>query len=317
MADDEIDIAFGADSAFIPHVAATIASLTRHAPGARFRFIILHDGVPEALCARLESTAPGARFCWVQIRDDDIPQFASRKHFSRAILLRLGLPALAPADCKRVLYLDADLILLRDVRQLWRADLAGAPIGAIVDSYLDPAKFAQAQHLPWPSTGYFNSGVLLMDLEQVRASNMLQTAIEFAARHGHVSQFPDQDALNIAAWGRWRPLPPMWNAQYDMIVPWLAPNLPPHLQFHKTLPAIVHFTGPGKPWTLGFYHPWSWIYWDNLARTPFAAEVAAASGIDSYQRMRLWLRWIRRRPMRRAPSTDAIAELVSKKTVSA
>src|SRR5690606_30568690 len=97
-------------------------------------------------------------------------------------------------------------------------------------------------------------------------------------------------------WNKWRALPPRWNAQHDMVVPWLAPQLPKPVQFHNRLPALVHFTGPEKPWLAGAYHPWAWLYWINIARTPFAKEVASKAGVSPIRRFRLWLRWMRKRP---------------------
>ena len=56
-------------------------------------------------------------FVWTAVSDDDMPPFAGREHFSRAILFRLGLEKLAPPDCRRVIYLDADITVLADVRE--------------------------------------------------------------------------------------------------------------------------------------------------------------------------------------------------------
>jgi lipopolysaccharide biosynthesis glycosyltransferase len=280
-----------------------MASIVRNAPGARLRFIVLHDGISAERQACMERVAPEARFHWAEIGDHDVPAYASNgTHFSRAILFRLGLERLAPRDCMRVLYLDADVIVLGDLRALWRSDLEGAPLGAMLDSYrLDGGEFAQKWGLPPSPVGYFNSGVLLIDLERVRADRLFSAAIDLVQREGARFRFADQDALNIATWARWRPLPPAWNAQRDMVIPVLAERLPPEMRFHDRLPSVVHYTGPEKPWTLEGYHPWSWLYWPALADTPFFHEVVRANGMGAMQRLRLWVRWLRRRPAGIAP----------------
>ena len=301
MADTRYDIAFGIGEGYVPHLGAAIASIVRCTPDARIRFIILHDGIPLPRQAKIEAIAPDAEFVWTHIIDGDVPDFADHGHFNRTTLFRFQLERLAPADCKRAIYLDADLIVMRDLRELFAIDLGQAALGAAVDAgaaidrIIVPSKFAQRWGLS-PRYSYFNAGVLLLDLERIRSERMFSEAERFLAQHQRDLPFNDQDALNWRFWGLWAGLPPAWNVQYDMVVPWLARDLPDELRVHSQQPALVHFTGPGKPWTPGFYHPWSWIYWQNLARTPFLNEVAARAGITGFGRLRMWLRWVRRRP---------------------
>lgn len=42
----EVTIAFGLDTAYLPHAAVVLASLIANAPGAKLRFLIVHDGIP-------------------------------------------------------------------------------------------------------------------------------------------------------------------------------------------------------------------------------------------------------------------------------
>lgn len=295
---DEIDIAFGVDVPFVPHMAAVIASLLRTAPGARFRFIILHDGLDAERRAAVERVAPSHRFCWIEIRGSDMPKFLQRDHYTRAILFRLGLEDLAPRDCRRVIYLDSDVIVLRDIRELWNADLNSHPLGAVDDTFTTPEQFAARWNLPLKDHRYFNSGILLIDLDRVRKEETFRKAMQFVADHDSIVQFSDQDALNWVQWGKWQALPYQWNAQRMNVIASLAASIPPDQRFVERLPGIVHFVGPEKPWVLKGYHPWSWVYWSNLARTPFYREVARTEGIGLRQKARLWLRWQRRRPRR-------------------
>jgi lipopolysaccharide biosynthesis glycosyltransferase len=139
---ETIDIGLGFDGPYAPHAAALIASIVRYAPTARRRFIILYTGVSANLRSKVEIVAPNAQFVWVEVKNTDLPRLVDHGHFSRAILFRLGLENLAPTDCRRVLYLDSDLIALRDIGELWSVDLGTYPIGAVVDAYIDPAAFA-------------------------------------------------------------------------------------------------------------------------------------------------------------------------------
>lgn len=290
---ERIDIALGFDARYAPHAGVVISSVVRHAPGARFRFICLHDGIDAALRARVESCAPGAEFYWTEVREDDLPAFSTRGHFNRAILFRIGLEKLAPADARRVIYLDSDVAVCGDVRELWGADLLGNAIGAVRDCYQDGVAFAARWSLAGDAPRYFNSGVLLIDLAAVRADKSFSAAAEFVARHGEDILFGDQDALNFVFWRRWSELEPAWNVQRYMTPAEIA-----EAGWGRAVPALIHFIGIQKPWMRNVWHPWAWAYWEALQRTAFADEVAAANKMDFYQLMRLRLRWRLRRPVR-------------------
>lgn len=295
----EVDVALGFDANYAPHAAAVIASVVAHAPSARFRFIILHTGVTPAMQGRIAASAPGMRFVWIEVGADDMPAFEGREHFSRAILFRLGLEKLAPQDCRRVLYLDADITVLADVRELATVDLEGAPVAAAIDGYVDAKMFAEMWGLA-PGPGYFNSGVLVIDLERVRAERLFTEAIRFFTRNDAKLTLADQDAVNWACWGRWKRVDVAWNAQRHMAIPSLIAEMPEDRRLNGRAPKIIHFTGPEKPWTPGAYHPWAWLYWKSLERTAYARDVRRASGMDFLKLLRLRLRWQLRRPDRKA-----------------
>lgn len=295
---DRIDIALGFDAKYTPHAAAVIASIVRYAQNAELRFLVIQAGVGTILRSKLESVAPNARFVWIEVSDNDLPPFADRGHFNRSTLFRLGLERLAPPDCRRVLYLDSDTIVLHDVRELWNVDLGDCPIGAVVDAYVDSVKFASHWGLS-PEWKYFNAGVLLIDLARVRREGLFAAAIDFVAKHDRDLPYNDQDALNWVLWGRWQNLGAAWNVQRFLTPREIASQQSEYRRLNGGGPELVHFIGIDKPWMPGVWHPWAWLYWENLARTPFADDVAREFGMNFYGLMRLRLRWWIRRPRRR------------------
>lgn len=295
---ENVDVALGFDGNYAPHAAAVVASASRYADHAPFRFIILYESVSAQQKTEIEALAPNSHFLWIEIGEEDVPAFEPRRHFTRSTLYRLGLEKLAPADCERVLYLDCDITIIGDIRELWREDLGDYAIGAVVDplatyAFPDPP-FAERWNLP-PGE-YFNAGVLLIDLKRVRAEGAFSKAIKFIADHDHDLPFNDQDALNWTFWKKWRRLSAVWNAQRPHAAFWDSGPLPASVALNGETPKIVHYTGGEKPWLRLGYHPWSWIYWESLSHTPYFEAVARAQKVDRLTRLRLWLRWMRRRP---------------------
>ena len=285
-----IDVALGFDSRYAAHAGTVVSSIVRNAPGAEFRFIMLHANVDRAVQERVESVAPNAAFVWTPVGDDDLPAHADRGHFNRTILFRLGLEALAPADCVRVLYIDSDMIVLGDVRELWTADLSDNAIGAVLDAYVDGATFAPRWDLPHNGERYFNSGLLLIDLAKVRQQKLFSRTLDFIVENDTKLLFSDQDALNHVFWGRWTALDPSWNVQKFLTGEEIARDL------GGETPKLVHFTGTHKPWMAGIWHPWAWLYWDAVRHTPFKDDVASEFGVTAFHRARYLLRWLLKRP---------------------
>lgn len=285
-----IDIAMGYDRRYAAHAATVVSSIVRNAPGAELRFLMLHPDVDRETQARLESVAPGAAFVWIEVGDKDLPAYATRGHLNRTVLFRLGLETLAPADCTRLLYIDADMVVLGDIRELWASDLGGAAIGAVLDGYIDSADFARRWALPNNGERYFNAGLQLIDLAKVREQKLFSRALQFVIENDEKLLLGDQDALNYVFWGRWTPLDPVWNVQRYLNREEIAREL------NGKAPALVHFIGTQKPWMANIWHPWAWIYWDAVRHTPFADDVARAFGVTPYHRARYLLRWLLKRP---------------------
>lgn len=290
-----IDVAFGFDGRYVPHAANVMASIVRHAPGASLRFIALVADVTTMQKRRMEQATPGPEYVWVDVGDEDLPAYATRGHLNRTVLFRLGLEKLAPADCERVLYIDADTIVLGDIREMWNCDLGPHAIGAVTDCYQDPDKFAELWSLP-KGGRYFNAGVQVIDLAKVRAAGLFGKALDFIAAHDEKLLFGDQDALNHVFWQKSAALEPTWNVQRFLKRQEIAAETAPDRRWGYRQPRLIHYIGTEKPWMRDVWHPWAWAYWENLKRTSFAREVARGYRMDFAQMMRLRLRWILRKP---------------------
>lgn len=290
-------VAFGVDGAYAPHLAATVASVRAASEAARFHFIVVNEGIDRATQARVQKIAPDDGFTWARVDDPELLAMTGSGHISRATFFRLALPRIAPAATGRVLYLDSDLIVARDLTELWETDLGGAPLGAVCDSGMDWKPFARTWGLPESRGPYFNAGVLLIDLDRVRREGTFDLAIDVLRRTALT--YMDQDALNITHWGRWRPLSAIWNVQHTMLLGGAAPDAPPAMMASKsTKPGIVHYTGRNKPWLVDGYHPYGWLYWRALKRTDFFADVVQRHGVSQLDRARIWARYVVHWPRR-------------------
>ena len=115
-------------------------------------------------------------------------------HVSKASLLKYYIAEALP-KLDKVLYLDSDILVLRDLNELYQTDLA--------DNYLavvkDPSWFFENMHvleLHLEERGfYFNTGVMLMNLAKIREDGVLAKLEEFT--NNNFRTYMDQDAFNV------------------------------------------------------------------------------------------------------------------------
>ena len=65
-----------------------------------------------------------------------------------------------------------------------------------------------------PPLSYCNSGVLVLDLDQMRRRNLEHRLLQQLRSRPEPFPYPDQDILNIALHGDMTTLPPEWNFQF-------------------------------------------------------------------------------------------------------
>jgi lipopolysaccharide biosynthesis glycosyltransferase len=167
---------------------------------------------------------------------------------------RLFLPKMLEGRCDKLLCLDADMIVLCDLAEVFAIDMAGQPLGAVFDG-----KVATSYDRPYflfmgkkDDDACFNAGMLMFDLKRWEGYDPLRLIHEFARPMMRVF---DQSILN-AAFGAKHTFP--LADKYNILITYPQrafkwPNVPP---------GIYHFCGGLKPWHLfSFWNPYNKLWW--------------------------------------------------------
>lgn len=271
-------VAFAIDEAYIPFCAAAVRSLLDHHEPGEIDLHVVHDGSlhrPAGARFRRWLAEAGVTPTFHTVAPSRLGGLAALDRFGTIVWSRLLLPELL-AERDRVLYLDADVLVTDRLDELWDTDLGGAAVGA-VRNVVEPSQRDRLRRLGIDNPlDVLNSGVLLLDLDAMRAAGTADAVLDVARRRSDELGWPDQDALNLAV-GPWRRLHPRWNAQ-NSLWDWrpLAVEVFGDAVVEEATsdPAIVHFEGPSlcKPWHLLCDHPWRDTWWDAANRTPFAPD---------------------------------------------
>jgi lipopolysaccharide biosynthesis glycosyltransferase len=202
---------------------------------------------------------------WLDAETDylrDAPKGLS--HLSRATYLRFAIGRLISQSVRRIIYLDCDLLVVRDITPLWDMPMEDNTIRAVRD-FWTPA-VGQPNALAYciseigidPSHPMFNAGVLLIDLDAYRQEHVEDRCVEFIGRWAKHIRSADQDALNGVLWNRWKPLDFQWNVQTGAWEDFKSSALLDATQkaaLRDVDPAILHFSGANKPWNSGLRSP--------------------------------------------------------------
>lgn len=262
-AQDPIVIVAAGDKRFtMPLYVTLYSALVNTDPTRAIAIYILSDGIAASDQHRISSLLahahPQVTTSWLDPDIDTIKGLRPPGEWhSRAAYLRLLIPELVP-EVRKAIYLDSDMIVEGDLADLWATPLKGRPCAAVEDYYYPTVEAAMSKtyhllEIP-PETAYFNSGLLVINLEYWRTHGTHRKALSLLAERGELFAYGDQDALNAVSAGKWLRLDRRWNVQQLVIDDYntyrnLGPEELAHLQQQVTrFPLIVHYTGRVKPW---------------------------------------------------------------------
>jgi lipopolysaccharide biosynthesis glycosyltransferase len=262
---------------YVPHSAAMLHSVMAHAGELEVHVHYLHGpGFPSGSAVLLRDMVQrdGGAIDFLEITDEQVAGLPVVAEFTKAMWYRIFLPQLLPG-VDRVLYLDVDTLAMDDLGPLWATDLDGAYVGAVTNVFQhDHAHHPRRLGLSGPEV-YFNSGVLLMDLDAMRRDDIAGALHGLALERGDALAWPDQDALNLVLSGRRKPLHPRWNCMNSVLSFPAAEDVFGAAAVAEAMasPGIRHFEGPGanKPWHPASDQPGREAYFEHRGATPWPA----------------------------------------------
>ena len=157
----------------------------------------------------------------------------------------------------KILYIDGDTLVLKDMYDLYSTNL-GDKYAGVVKDFKVCRKYATKffKDIVKKNDGYFNSGMMLLNLKKMRDENIGDILIQY--RLNGINYFADQDALNACFGGKVLYMDPKYN--------YMASNLlynPEEIRgFYgkESIPTdfekigngddvvLYHITGVKKPW---------------------------------------------------------------------
>ncbi|MGB6177677.1 glycosyltransferase family 8 protein [Carnobacterium sp.] len=273
----EITIVSAANEEFVPHLATLFLSLLQKKKSESiFNFYVIDDNISLITKEKLNRMVNeyDATVSYLQIDPLEFEDMVESDRIPTTAYFRIAIPNfLKRTDIHRAIYLDCDIVAVQPIEDIWSIDLGDKLVAAIED-----AGFHQrldVMEIDVKSNTYFNSGVMIIDLDKWRAEKITEQVLNFASTNQENLRFHDQDALNAILHDRWLVLHPKWNAQaYILLDEKEHPTKIGQIEYAESRnePALIHYSGHIKPWHKESSHPYRENYLSIRKQTPFPIE---------------------------------------------
>ncbi len=283
-----------ADENYVRPLAVTLHSAAASLPrGRHLQVLLLDGGISESSWQGLKESLIDLPITIHVIRPDldSVRDLGISHHITHTAYLRLLAARLLPDSIDKVIYLDSDVLVRRDLTELWEYDVQGQYCLAAVDiacpfvdaRQADPCFRKSIPYLAaispirnWRELGldgsapYFNSGVMVINLKRWREERIENRLLDCLRKNSKYVWCWDQYALNVVFAGQWKLLPAKWNQGVHVFE---YPD-ESHSPIEKSEflgmrddPALVHFTTEFKPWEYRPYHPLREQFFKRLDQT--------------------------------------------------
>lgn len=265
-----IPVFYAADDNYVPFLQVSILALKEHRNSARlYKIHVLNTGISEEYKKSLTALEDERlKIVFVDVSEmieKSRSTFELRDYYTYAIYYRLFIADIF-TEYDKAIYFDCDTVLLGDAAELFDTPLgdnliAGVPDGAV--SVIEPFQVYTKKALGIDACKYFNSGVIVMNLDLLRKENFYRKFTELFKKY-KFRVAPDQDCLNIVCKDRVTYLGFEWNA-----MPVRSQN-----GLTEENPKLIHFNLTAKPWHYPDL-PYEKYFWDYAKRSDYYDRIIA------------------------------------------
>ena len=252
-----MNIVCATDDNYVPLCGIMLTSLLENNRGSHVDIYILTKGLNlrsrKLFSKLLQKNNYDAEIHICEVNDEIFKHCPVRTgdHISLVTYYRFLIPYILPRHVDKVLYLDCDIMVDASLGELYAMDISDIALAACAEhdgkTGLLQISESHISRLEYPKEwGYFNSGVLLINLSYWRQHNIPDALFAYVEKNQDKCLCHDQDALNAVLGGQKRFLPYKYNFMTYLFTPGYA-------QYDKTVflqerPAIIHYCTPVKPW---------------------------------------------------------------------
>lgn len=265
-----MDILCATDKNFIPYCGIMLTSLffTNRAVKFHVHIIIPNDISEEELnCFKDLAAEYHQQISFVTINPLLYKYCPVREgdNVSLAAYYRILAPEILPKAIDKILYLDCDILINGSIEKLYNMDISNHSCAVVMDPIA--CRSDEYERLQYsPDLSYFNSGVMLINLDYWRRNDITKQCLDFIRSYPERVVWHDQDALNYVLRDSKIMLDVTYNFQSQFLYKkYIWGELSDVMKSRiKSVvnegPVVIHFSNSDKPWKNGSLHPYVKFY---------------------------------------------------------
>lgn len=252
-----MNILFAVDRGYLEQLKTCVHSVLRSGGAEKYEFYILHSDLDERDQRNIKEWSEGRKavFHFTEVDPVIFSAFPETDRYPVQIYYRIFAAMILPKELDRILYLDADTVVINSLRELYDMDFEGHFYLACthVRSFLN--KVNKVRLDAKGEIAYVNTGMLLMNLKELREKQTVKEVLHYVEKRKNVFILPDQDIISALYGEKIRLLPSEIYNLSDRI-----------LAFHNADPrnekidaewvrihtVVIHYCGKKKPWKKGY-----------------------------------------------------------------
>ena len=192
----------------------------------------------------------------IKINEEEISNLpVYEQRYPLEIYFRIFAAKYLPSNIDRVLYLDADTLVINKLNELYDMDFEGNYFIATTHIRKMLHKFNEIRLGIEKDEPYINTGVLLMNLKELRKIKIENEGINFIEKNKKKLILPDQDIISAIYGNKIKLVDDLKYNLGDRNLNYYNLNHPKSkigIKWIRKNTVIIHYFGRNKPWNNGY-----------------------------------------------------------------
>lgn len=271
-----MNLLFSINTSYITQFITCIKSIVRF-PNT-YDIYVFNTDLQEEDQEKIQNTflSSSVTFHFIKIDNTKIRDFPTTQRYPLEIYYRIFASQYLPSTIDKILYLDVDIIVIQPLDELYAYDLQDDYFAACTHvrkffTKINNVRLGSKEEYP-----YINTGVLLMNVKELRKHQDPNEVFDFINHHDHQLLLPDQDIISMLYGDHIRLLDPM---KYNLSERILSIYNAEHVNDKKTIDwvrkntVILHYCGKNKPWNQTYFGKLD-IFYHEVVNSPDDAKMS-------------------------------------------
>jgi lipopolysaccharide biosynthesis glycosyltransferase len=248
---DYLNILITFNSSCLNQTLTLLKSLHKTNPNNKFIIYVLYDNLTSIDIDSIKTYRPYFKYKFIKVNQKDFEKFPIKSNrYPKEIYYRLFASIYLPNNIDRILYLDTDIVVINDIKKLYYKNfhnnyyLASTHIRKVIHKFNEKRLDINKDNL------YVNSGVLLINLKELRKNFSKDKINEYVISHKNKLLLPDQDIISGVYKGKIGKLDSLKYNLGDRHLKLYNLKVKDKIDMDwiKENTIIVHYYGKNKPW---------------------------------------------------------------------